>query len=199
MIINANLKFAKPLIPLDPNKVKTIYIHHFAAKKATIEQVHQWHIERGWSGIGYNEVIGKDGNVYIGRGDNIGAHVAGHNSQSYGIGIEGNYDEEELTDDMLRLIIERIRATQERFRYAENVLPHRAHAQTSCPGKNFDMNKIYNGMAKNEKVIPTIDEAIKVLVAENVIKSPKYWINACKCVKYLEELLINFANRLTRS
>lgn len=200
MVIDANLKFTSPLIPLDPKKVKTIYLHHIAAEKATIEQIHQWHIQNGWNGCGYNEYIKKDGTVFIGRGDNIGAHVAGHNSQSYGIAVEGDFDKADiLTDDLAEIIVGRIKKAQERFLFAENVLPHKAHAQTSCPGKNFDMNKIYNKMAKNEKVITTIDEAIRVLVEIELIKSPDYWIKATKVVKYLDDLLINIANHIVRS
>ncbi len=47
-----------------------------------------------------------------------------------------------------------------------------------------------------EKKITTYDEAVKVLVANGVISSQAYWDNAVKCVKYLDSLIINMANKL---
>lgn len=48
---------------------------------------------RKWNDIGYNFLIGGDGNVYIGRGWNIeGAHTRGHNKRSVSIAFIGNFD-----------------------------------------------------------------------------------------------------------
>lgn len=45
-----------------------------------------------WSDIGYNFVVGEDGNVYEGRGwDKIGAHAPSYNSKSIGICMIGNF------------------------------------------------------------------------------------------------------------
>ena len=39
----------------------------------------------GWDDIGYNFLVGEDGNVYEGRGwDTVGAHAAPHNTNSVG-------------------------------------------------------------------------------------------------------------------
>mgnify|MGYP002646380221 CR=1 FL=1 len=46
------------------------------------------------------------------------------------------------------------------------------------------------------KVIKTYDEAIEVLVQKGVIESADYWNNAVKCVKYLDKLIINMANKI---
>lgn len=46
------------------------------------------------------------------------------------------------------------------------------------------------------EVVKTYDEAAKVLVAKGVISSREYWDNAVKCVKYLDQLIINMANSL---
>ena len=48
--------------------------------------------ERHWEDIGYNFVIGEDGNAYTGRGwDNAGAHARSYNNRSIGICIIGNF------------------------------------------------------------------------------------------------------------
>ena len=146
-IIETNFKYLKPLIPLDPNKVEFIFIHHPASKTATPEQIHQWHLDKGFNGFGYNEYIRKDGTGYIGRGDNIGAQVSKHNSKSYGICFEGNYDVEEgPSDESYKLIAMRVIQTQKRFPKAQTILPHSARNSTNCPGKNFSMGKLYDAI-----------------------------------------------------
>ena len=44
-----------------------IILHHAAAKSCTAADVHNWHLNRGWAGIGYHFFVGKDGSVTRGR------------------------------------------------------------------------------------------------------------------------------------
>ena len=56
----------------------------------TAEDIHRWHIQRGWSGIGYHYVIGETGKVENGRPHYwTGSHVKGHNLGSLGICLLG--------------------------------------------------------------------------------------------------------------
>lgn len=56
----------------------------------TAEDIHRWHLERGWSGIGYHAVITRDGQIQTGRPDYWqGAHVNGHNAHSLGVCLIG--------------------------------------------------------------------------------------------------------------
>lgn len=62
-----------------------------------VEEIDQWHRERGWNGVGYHYVIRRDGVTEMGRPvDQVGAHVKGHNAYSIGIclvgGADGKYD-----------------------------------------------------------------------------------------------------------
>ena len=41
------------------NKNEYIIIHHALAKNCTIEDVHRWHLDRGWNGCGYHYFIKK--------------------------------------------------------------------------------------------------------------------------------------------
>jgi N-acetylmuramoyl-L-alanine amidase len=51
-----------------------------------VDEIRSWHLERGFSDVGYHRVVRRDGRVERGRADNrIGAHVAGHNKNSIGI------------------------------------------------------------------------------------------------------------------
>lgn len=55
-------------------------------KDYTVADIRRWHLDRGFSDIGYHYIIYRDGTIHKGRDVNIsGAHVEGHNSHSIGI------------------------------------------------------------------------------------------------------------------
>lgn len=50
------------------------------------KEIAEWHLQRGFKTIGYHFVVRRDGSIETGRPiDQVGAHVAGHNSDSIGI------------------------------------------------------------------------------------------------------------------
>jgi len=54
------------------------------------EEIRKWHLERGWSDIGYHYVIRRDGTLEHGRPEGkIGAHARGFNSRSLGVCLVG--------------------------------------------------------------------------------------------------------------
>lgn len=58
-----------------------------------VEEIRKWHLERGFSDIGYHFVIRRDGTVALGRPVELaGAHCKGHNSRSIGICLVGGTD-----------------------------------------------------------------------------------------------------------
>lgn len=58
------------------------------------DELRRWHKDRGWSDIGYNIVIRRDGRIEVGRPlDHRGAHVKGFNSVALGICLIGGVDE----------------------------------------------------------------------------------------------------------
>lgn len=81
-----------------PNrKATTLLVVHVTATPAGrdigVKEVRAMHKAKGWSDIGYNEVIRLDGTLETGRGvDATGAHVAGFNSTAYGISLVGGLD-----------------------------------------------------------------------------------------------------------
>jgi hypothetical protein len=59
------------------------------------EDVHQWHLDRGFSGCGYHYIFKRDGSIQRGRPINIeGAHAAelGHNQYSIGVSHVAGYN-----------------------------------------------------------------------------------------------------------
>lgn len=91
-------------------KITLLAIHCSATpdgRNDTAEDIHRWHQERGWDGIGYHYVIELDGTVQKGRPDYWkGAHVGGHNSHSIGICLIGTQhftrQQHEALEDLLR-------------------------------------------------------------------------------------------------
>ena len=52
--------------------------------------IREWHISRGFNNVGYALVIRRNGLLEIGPDlDDVGAHVAGHNSKSIGLCLVG--------------------------------------------------------------------------------------------------------------
>lgn len=82
-----------------------IVIHCSDSTWGTGDDIHRWHLERGWDGIGYHFVItngrAKSTDSYIEKNDGIlqngrpvtkvGAHVQGHNGDSIGICLIGTH------------------------------------------------------------------------------------------------------------
>ena len=59
----------------------------------TVDDIREWHKERGWSDIGYHYVIYRNGNLLCGRPvHKVGAHCKGYNHDSIGICLIGRSD-----------------------------------------------------------------------------------------------------------
>jgi hypothetical protein len=177
-VIQTNFEYRKPLIPLNLDKVLFIVVHHPEAITATPEQIHQWHLERDggtWAGFGYNEYIRKDGTVYIGRGDNIGAQCANMNSKSYGICCEGNYDvETKMPEAQFNALVERIKFHKARFKNLLEVAPHSKYYATSCPGRYFPMQQVMDEV--NRTLTPRLRVNGNFLNAELIIKDGRMYV-----------------------
>ena len=98
------------------NSTDEIILHHAEASRASVEEVNRWHLERGWTGIGYHFYIRKDGKVYRGRPEwAVGAHAQGHNSRAIGICCEGSYMRETMPAAQLNALKELIRTLMAKY------------------------------------------------------------------------------------
>ena len=76
----------------EANRAITEFVAHWTAtftnQDIGSEEVHAWHKERGFLGIGYHYVIRRDGRLQRGRPlNNVGAHSKAYNHNKYSIGI----------------------------------------------------------------------------------------------------------------
>lgn len=69
--------------------INEIIIHCTATpegREVKVTEIRRWHVQRGFSGIGYHYIIHLDGTVETGRPlERVGAHCVGHNSASIGV------------------------------------------------------------------------------------------------------------------
>jgi len=57
-----------------------------------VKTIDSWHKAKGWKGIGYHYVVGRNGKVLPGRPESEqGAHVRGHNQNTLGICLLGGF------------------------------------------------------------------------------------------------------------
>lgn len=117
--------------------IKYIVVHHTESENTTINDIHQWHINNGFGGIGYNFYIRKDGTIYKGRDVNKqGAHCIGKNNDSIGIALEGNFNITQPTNEQIVSLL-RVSLMLLDLYGTDELYVHKDFNSTDCPGKNF--------------------------------------------------------------
>ncbi|CAI3227171.1 N-acetylmuramoyl-L-alanine amidase [Clostridium neonatale] len=135
-IIDVGLKFKSLSYGNKPNK---LVLHHAEASKCTVQDIHSWHLNNGWSGIGYHYFIRKDGSIYRGRPDGaIGAHCQGSNTNTLGICFEGNYMKETMSTVQYNSGIDLIKYLIGKYGNLP-VYGHKELLATECPGSKFPL------------------------------------------------------------
>ena len=121
--------------------------HSILRKIDSVKRIRDLHIRiNKWEDIGYHYLIDKNGKLCKGRSEKfIGAHVLGHNKNSIGICLIGNFDEESPTKKQIQTLIKFLRQKIREFKIPiKNILGHREFLNVikTCPGKFVDMNEI---------------------------------------------------------
>lgn len=135
-VVETNLQFSRE--PSKRTRTGRIILHHTASADVPASTIHQWHLNQGWSGIGYHFVIRANGAIERGRSEwAIGAHSGpAGNGDSIGIVLTGNFETGKPTAaqmDSLASLIKDLRS-----RYGDlTVIGHRDVMATACPGRNF--------------------------------------------------------------
>ena len=121
----------------------------------TAEDIHRWHIERGWSGIGYHYVIRRDGIIEAGRPEYWqGAHVYKHNVNSLGICLIGR---NVFTPEQFYTLYEKIKELKKKYVGAEVFNHYELDNKKTCPNFNVHAMEVQevkktNDYKKNERL-----------------------------------------------
>ncbi|KAJ49346.1 putative N-acetylmuramoyl-L-alanine amidase [Clostridium tetanomorphum DSM 665] len=132
------------------NNPKSIVLHHAEASNCTIEDIHDWHLNNGWSGCGYHYFVIKNASIYKGRPDNaIGAHVTGFNKNSLGICAEGSYMAEIMPEMQKKAIIELCKYLCDKYKISK-IYGHREVGSSNCPGEKYPLEEIRKAVLSKE-------------------------------------------------
>ena len=128
-------------------KINKIIVHCSATPADMdigVPEIKRWHIQKGWSDIGYHDVIRRGGSVEEGRPkEKAGAHTYGHNQDSIGIcligGVDSNMEpENNFTEMQFKSLQRLLRVYKAQFPKA-TIHGHREYAQKACP--SFDVQE----------------------------------------------------------
>jgi len=126
--------------------VPRYFVHHTEGSACTTEStcasivrgIQNYHMDsNGWSDIGYNFLVGEDGNAYEGRGwDRVGAHSPNYNSVALGVSVIGSYTSRNPNAAALTATQQLISCgiSMNKLSASYSLHGHRDGTCTSCPG-----------------------------------------------------------------
>ena len=141
-----------PLLKTSKRKIKEIIVHCSATREGrnyTVENIRNWHKQRGFSDIGYHYVIYLDGSVHEGRDVNlVGAHCTNHNTYSIGVCYIGGckFDlspKDTRTPEQKESLLNLLKELKKKYPSA-TISGHRDWANKACP--SFDATKEYKNI-----------------------------------------------------
>ncbi len=145
MYHQSNLQFKGKLKQRDDNATKCIVLHHSEVlSRHSVKDVHTWHKNKGWAGIGYHYFITKDGEIHTGRPrDTWGAHAYGHNGESVGVCFEGDFNKEDPRAKQLEASVLLLAILSLAYGNIP-IFPHRELTTgKNCPGKRFPFESLW--------------------------------------------------------
>lgn len=130
--------------------ISEIIVHCSATpegREHTVADIRRWHLERGFSDVGYHYVVYLDGSVHAGRSEKLaGAHCIGHNRNSIGVCYIGGVasdcktPEDTRTPEQKNALEALLKQLKKRYPGAA-IHSHRDFAAKSCP--SFDATAEY--------------------------------------------------------
>jgi len=103
-----------------------------------VKNIYDYHTgSNGWSDIGYNFLVDRFGNVFVGRGRyRVGAHAPGANEDGMGVGYLGGHDRDITSKGKLAMLglWEWLEEEGGVSIPESNLLGHRDLGNTTCPG-----------------------------------------------------------------
>lgn len=151
-IVGANT-LSKLNLSVNKRNIKELIVHCSATpegKDYSVDTIRQWHLQRGFSDIGYHYVIYRDGSIHIGRDESIiGAHCTGHNTNSIGIcyiggcAVDGKTPKDTRTEAQKSSLLKLLSELKKKYPKAV-IHSHKDYANKACP--SFDATKEYSSL-----------------------------------------------------
>lgn len=140
-------------LSVNKRNIKEIIVHCSATpegKDFTVADIKRWHLQRGFSDIGYHYVIYRDGSIHTGRDESIiGAHCTGHNTNSIGVCYiggcvsNGKTPKDTRTTQQKQSLVKLLKELKTKYPQA-SIHSHRDFANKACP--SFDATKEYSSL-----------------------------------------------------
>lgn len=119
-------------------------------KDYTVADITKWHLQRGFTTIGYHYVIYRDGSIHKGRDVDIsGGHCTGHNYCSIGVcyigGVasDGKTPKDTRTKEQKESLLKLLKELKTLYPKA-TIHGHREFANKACP--SFDAKSEYSSL-----------------------------------------------------
>ena len=134
---------------------KRVIIHHTASADVPASTIHQWHLNQGWSGIGYHFVIRANGTIERGRPeDTIGAHSGPNgNGDSIGVVLTGNFETGKPTAAQMESLVWLLKDYLFPKYGVKPVIGHKDVMATACPGRNFPWADLKRRLEEDDEMI----------------------------------------------
>ena len=140
-------------LSVNKRTIKELIVHCSATpegKDYSVDTIRQWHLQRGFSDIGYHYVIYRDGSIHIGRDESIiGAHCTGHNTNSIGVcyiggcASDGKTPKDTRTIEQKQSLVKLLKELKTKYPQA-SIHGHRDFSSKACP--SFDATKEYSSI-----------------------------------------------------
>ena len=134
-------------------KIDKIIVHCSATpegKDYSVDTIRKWHLQRGFSDIGYHYIIYRDGSIHTGRDESIiGAHCTGYNTNSIGVcyiggvATDGKTPKDTRTSEQRQSLLNLLKELKVKYPKA-SIRGHRDFANKACP--SFDATKEYSSI-----------------------------------------------------
>lgn len=174
-----NQRIKNDLTPLNLSKVDAIALHHMAHPTADVKTVEGWHINQGWTALGYNFWVAFDGTVYAGRWFNQGAGIEKQNSHIISIGFQGDYHTKsvQMPDAQFNAGIDIINYVKSKVPAIKKVGGHRDFMATACPGQYFPLAEMQKGIKRNVQNQYSYDTTVENMILDGITtpENMAYW------------------------
>ena len=140
-------------LSVNKRTIRELIVHCSATpegKDYSVDTIRQWHLQRGFSDIGYHYVIYRDGSIHIGRDESIiGAHCTGHNTNSIGVcyiggcASDGKTPKDTRTTEQKQSLVKLLKELKTKYPQA-SIHGHRDFSSKACP--SFDATKEYSSI-----------------------------------------------------